>query len=138
MFWMSWKAASISSSIFLFFSLAVSRSSETAAQCGGGTTVEAGIGFVKNRKCVRWVADRVADPDPGSWAFLSPESRIRNRFFRIQNPQIEDPGSQTYNFESLVAFFWAKSTIILCELAQFFFCTYSKINLFIILSFLWL
>jgi hypothetical protein len=34
MFWMSWKAASISSSIFLFFSLAVSRSSETAAQCG--------------------------------------------------------------------------------------------------------
>jgi len=33
MFWISWKAASISSSIFLFFSLAPSRSSETHQTC---------------------------------------------------------------------------------------------------------
>ena len=37
----------------------------------------------------------VADPDPGSGAFLTPGSRIRNRFF-------PDPGSQT---------FWVKSSI---------------------------
>jgi hypothetical protein len=33
----------------------------------------------------------VADPDPGSGAFLTPGSGIRNRFF-------PDPGSQTYTF----------------------------------------
>ena len=42
MFWMSWKAASISSSIFLFFSLAVSRSSERAAQSRDGVQKEWG------------------------------------------------------------------------------------------------
>jgi hypothetical protein len=35
----------------------------------------------------------VADPDPGSGAFLTPGSGIRNRFF-------PDPGSQTHMFES--------------------------------------
>ncbi len=48
----------------------------------------------------------VADPDPGSGAFLTPGSGIRNRF-------IPDPGSQTDIFESLVTIFWVKSFIIL-------------------------
>ncbi len=43
----------------------------------------------------------VADPDPGSGAFLTPGSEIRNRFF-------PDPGSQTNIFESLVTIFWVK------------------------------
>jgi hypothetical protein len=47
-----------------------------------------------------------ADPDPGSGAFLTPGSGIRNRF-------IPDPGSQTHIFESLVTTFWVKSSIIL-------------------------
>ncbi len=41
----------------------------------------------------------VADPDPGSGAFLTPGSGIRNRFF-------PDPGSQTHVFEGLVTIFW--------------------------------
>jgi hypothetical protein len=44
--------------------------------------------------------------DPGSGAFLTPGSGIRNRFF-------PDPGSQTHTFESLVTVFWVKSSIIL-------------------------
>ncbi len=39
----------------------------------------------------------VADPDPGSGAFLTPGSGIRNRLF-------PDPGSQTHIFESLKFF----------------------------------
>ena len=48
----------------------------------------------------------VADPDPGSGAFLTPGSGIRNRFF-------PDPGSQIHNSESLLTIFWVKSSIIL-------------------------
>jgi hypothetical protein len=48
----------------------------------------------------------VADPDPGSGAFLTPGSEIRNRFF-------PDPGSQTHLFENLMTIFWLKSSIIL-------------------------
>ncbi len=33
----------------------------------------------------------VADPDPGSGAFLTPGSRIRNRFFRDPRSRISDP-----------------------------------------------
>ncbi len=44
--------------------------------------------------------------DPGSGAFLTPGSGIRNRFYL-------DPGSQTHIFESLVAIFGVKSSIIL-------------------------
>jgi hypothetical protein len=47
------------------------------------------------------VGSSVADPDPGSGAFLTPGSGIRNRFF-------PDPGSQTHIFESLVTIFWVK------------------------------
>jgi hypothetical protein len=49
-----------------------------------------------------WIPTRlyssVADPDPGSGAFLTPGFGIRNRFF-------PDPGSQTHFFESLVTIF---------------------------------
>jgi hypothetical protein len=41
------------------------------------------------------VLTSVADLDPGSGAFLTPGSVIRNRFF-------PDPGSQTRIFESLL------------------------------------
>jgi hypothetical protein len=33
----------------------------------------------------------VADPDPGSGAFLTPESGIRNRFFPDSGSRIPDP-----------------------------------------------
>jgi hypothetical protein len=59
----------------------------------------------------------VADPDPGSGAFLTPGSGIRNRVF-------PDPGSQTHIFESIVTIFWVKISLILRKLAKiFFFCT---------------
>jgi|LakMenE01Jun11ns_1017448.scaffolds.fasta_scaffold9268504_1 hypothetical protein len=51
----------------------------------------------------------VADPDPGSGAFLTPGSGsgILNRFF-------PDPGSQTHIFfRELSDKFWVKSSIIL-------------------------
>jgi hypothetical protein len=41
----------------------------------------------------RNLVNSVADPDPGSGAFLKPGSEIRNRFF-------SDPGSKTHIFES--------------------------------------
>ncbi len=75
----------------------------------------------------------VADPDPGSGAFLTPGSGIRDRFFRIP-----DLGSQIHIFESLVTIFWVKSSIILWKLAQIFFFITSKLNLFAILWNLWL
>ncbi len=49
---------------------------------------------------------RIRIQDPGSGAFLTPWSGIRNRFF-------PDPGSQIYIFESLVTICWVKSSIIL-------------------------
>jgi hypothetical protein len=51
------------------------------------------------QNALKAVAFSVADPDPGSGAFLTPGSRIRNRFF-------PDPGSQIH-------IFWVKSSIIL-------------------------
>jgi hypothetical protein len=48
----------------------------------------------------------VADPDPGSGAFLTPGSGIRNRFF-------PDPGSLTHIFESILKIFWVKTSTIL-------------------------
>jgi hypothetical protein len=51
----------------------------------------------------------VADPDPGSDAFLTPGSGIRNRFFPDPGPRILDPGSQTHIFESLVTIFVYKA-----------------------------
>ncbi len=63
----------------------------------------------------------VADPDPGSGAFLTPGSGIRNRFF-------PDPGSQTHIFEGLVTIFWVKTSIILGKLGQIFFFSISKIK----------
>ncbi len=49
---------------------------------------------------------RIRIRDPGSGAFLTPGSGIRDRFF-------PDPGSQTHIFESLVTIFLVKSPIIL-------------------------
>ncbi len=63
----------------------------------------------------------VADQDPGSGAFFTPGSGIRNRFF-------PDPGSQTHIFESLVTIFWVKSSIILWKLAKIFFFRLPKIK----------
>jgi hypothetical protein len=59
------------------------------------------------------------DPDP--CAFLTPRYGIRNRFF-------PDPGFQTHIFESLLAIFGVKSSIILSKLAQLFFHQF-KINI---------
>ncbi len=65
----------------------------------------------------------VADPDPGSGAFLTPGSGIG--FFRIP-----DLGSQTHAFESLMTIFLGrKFYVILCELAQIFFLKQLKINI---------
>jgi hypothetical protein len=56
----------------------------------------------------------VADPDPGSGAFLTPGSGIRCLFDPwIRDRFFPDPGSQTHIFESLVTIFWVKSSIIL-------------------------
>jgi hypothetical protein len=70
----------------------------------------------------------VADPDPGSGAFLTPGSRIRNRFFPEAGSRISDPGSQTHIFEGLVTIFWVKTSIILGKLGQIFFFSISKIK----------
>ncbi len=48
----------------------------------------------------------VADPDPGSGAFLTPGSGIG--LF-----QVPDLGSQTLIFESVVTIYWVKTSIIL-------------------------
>jgi hypothetical protein len=50
----------------------------------------------------------VADPDTGSGAFLTPGSRIWNRFFPDPGSRFPDPESQTHIFESLVKVFLGK------------------------------
>jgi hypothetical protein len=47
----------------------------------------------------------VGDPDPGSGAFLTPGSGIRNRFFSDPGSRIPDPGSQIHTFESFLTIF---------------------------------
>ncbi len=70
----------------------------------------------------------VADPDPGSGAFLTPGSRIRNRFFPDPGSRIPDPRSQTHIFESLVTIFWGKKFCNSLKIGQnFFFSTKTKI-----------
>jgi hypothetical protein len=44
-------------------------------------------------RTVLWLFTRVADPDPGSGAFLTPGSGIRNRFFPDPGSRIPDPKS---------------------------------------------
>jgi hypothetical protein len=63
----------------------------------------------------------VADPDPGSGAFLTPGSGsgIRNRFF-------PDPGSQTHIFESLETNYWVKSSIFFASSPKFFSSAFQK------------
>ncbi len=55
----------------------------------------------------------VADPDPGSGAFLTSGSGIRNRFFPDPGSRISDPGSQDHIFKSFLTIFLVKSSIIL-------------------------
>ncbi len=78
---------------------------------GSVSTMYGSWSFYHQAKIVRKTS--VADPDPGSGAFLTPGSGIRNRIF-------PDPGSQIHIFESLVTIFWVKSSIILWKLAQIF------------------
>ncbi len=65
------------------------------------------------------VKTSVADPDPGSGAFLT-------------------PGSQNHIFESLMTIFWIKSSIILWKAAQIFFFSNSNTKQFSVLWNLWL
>jgi hypothetical protein len=58
----------------------------------------------------------VADPDPGSGAFLTPESGIRNRFFPDPGSRIPDLGSRIlrpYFYELFDNFFGKKFYISL-------------------------
>jgi hypothetical protein len=57
-------------------------------------------------KILKKTFSSVADPDPGSGAFLTPGPGLRNRFF-------PDPGSQTHIFESILKIFWVKTSTIL-------------------------
>jgi hypothetical protein len=61
------------------------------------------------------VASSVADPDPGSSAFLTPGSGIRNRSF-------PDPGSQTHIFDN----FWGKKFYNSLKIDTHFFLQTSK------------
>ncbi len=70
-------------------------------------------------------------PDPGSGAFLTPGSGIRNRFF-------PDPVSQSHIFESLVTIFWVKSSILLWKLAQIFCLQHFETKIIFNLWNLWL
>ncbi len=63
----------------------------------------------------------VGDPDPGSSAFLTPGSGIRNRFF-------PDPGSQTHIFESLVTIFLSKKFYNSLKIGPIFFFSISNIK----------
>jgi hypothetical protein len=63
--------------------------------------------------------------DPGSGAFLSPGSGIRNRFFPGLVPGFHFLNSYLWEFSDN---FWVKITIILCEVAWIFSFTCSKIN----------
>jgi hypothetical protein len=71
----------------------------------------------------QWAKEHPASSvaDPGSDAFLTTGSGIRNRLF-------PDPGSQTHIFESLVTIFWVKTSINPGKLGQIFFFSISKIK----------
>ncbi len=77
--------------------------------------------FLNHEMDLDWFGSSVADPDPGSGAFLTPGSGIWNRFF-------PDPGSQIHIFGSILKIFWVKTSTILWKLAQIFFFTISKIT----------
>ena len=87
--------------------------------------IHPGSGSKNSNKREGWkiifIMSSVADPDPGSDAFLTPGSGIRKRFF-------PDLGSQIHIFESLVTIILVKSYIILWKLAQIFFFSTSKLK----------
>jgi hypothetical protein len=71
----------------------------------------------------------VADSDPGSGAFLTPRSGIRNRVFPDTACRISDPGSQTHTFQSFVTILWVKKFFEFFEnLVKFFVLINSKIK----------
>ncbi len=82
-------------------------------------------GFYLNN-CTAYLS--VADPDPGSGAFLTPGSGIRYRFFPDPGSRISDPGSQDHIFKTFLTIFLVKSSIILWKLAQIFFFSTSKLK----------
>ncbi len=55
----------------------------------------------------------VADPDPGSGAFLTPGPGSGKGFFPDPGSRIPDLGSKPHIFKSLVTNFWVKSSKIL-------------------------
>ncbi len=65
------------------------------------------------------IGNSVADPDPGSGAFLTPGSGIWNRFF-------PDTGSQIHIFESLVTIFWGKKYYNSLKICSNFFLFHFK------------
>ncbi len=92
---------------FLLFCLMMEGSVQIMADLDPGGPKTDGSGSTTLTACIFSIYYcSVADPDPGSGAFLTPGSGIRNRFF-------SDPGSQTHIFESLLTIFWVKSSIIL-------------------------
>jgi hypothetical protein len=84
-------------------------------------TFKAPLIIHKNRKKII-ILNIVADPNPGSGIRCLFDPWIRNRFF-------PDPGSQNHiSIELNDKFFWEKNnSLILCETAQIFFFTNSKI-----------
>jgi hypothetical protein len=62
-------------------------------------------------------------PGSGIRSLFAPGSGIRNRFFPY-------PGSQIHTFDSLITYFWVKTTIILSVLANQNFFTCSKMKSF--------
>jgi hypothetical protein len=55
-----------------------------------------------------FIINSVADPDPGSGAFLTPGSGIRNGFFPDPVSRISDPGSQEHILKSFLTIFFGK------------------------------
>jgi hypothetical protein len=69
----------------------------------------------------------LADPDPGSGAFLTPgSSGIQNRFFPNPGSRISDSGSQTHIFESLMTIFWGKKFYNSLKIGPNFFLQHFK------------
>ncbi len=58
---------------------------------------------------VEWT-NSVADPDPGSGAFFTPDPGSAIGFFRIPDPK-------TVFFVSLMTIYWVKNSVILCKFA---------------------
>jgi hypothetical protein len=74
----------------------------------------------------RHLLNSVADPDPGSGAFLTPGSGIG--FFQIPDSGSRIPDPKPHIFESIFNFFLGKNFNNSLKLAQIFFFSISKIT----------